>query len=241
MVLGSIGVMKKQGSTRMGAAQRALAIKGSINMPNRDQGKSETLGQRLRSLRGRRARETFAAELGIHKNTLARYETDERWPDAFFLRRVCHHCGVASDWLLNGGKSHLAEQSPNGSYDAPALLPPLSFSPGLLHRDWIDAERMEADKLMVTTMAGDSMRPTLNDGDVLVVQRGKGVPHRDGVHLLELDGACVVKRVHGLGGQAVQLLSDNTGYPPLYLAVTDLNEGGRCRVLGRVVWQLRRV
>lgn len=210
-------------------------------MPNRNQGKSETLGQRLRSLRGRQSRDAFAAELGIHKNTLARYESDERWPDADFLRRVCHYSGVASDWMLNGGGNPLTEQQPTNHYHAPTLIQPLDFSPLVLHQDWITAERMEADKLMMTAMSGDSMRPTFNDGDVLVVQRSDGVTHRDGVHLLELDGACVVKRLHGLGGQTVQLLSDNAGYPPLSMKVADLGEGGRCRVLGRVVWQLRRV
>ncbi|MEX0732614.1 MAG: S24 family peptidase [Aquisalimonadaceae bacterium] len=209
-------------------------------MPNQNNEQSETLGQRLRSLRGRRPRDIFAMELGVHKNTLARYETDERRPDAAFIRKVCHHCGVASDWLLNGGND-ARDGDDGGRYHAPEPLPPLSASPLLLQRGWIESERLETDNLMVATMAGDSMRPTLNDGDVLIVQCGEGGLRRDGVHLLELDGAYAVKRIHGLGGQAVQLLSDNTGYPALYLSATDLGEGGRCRVVGRVIWQLRKI
>lgn len=239
MDVGSMDVMERQVSTRTGEAQRALAIRDTI-MPNRDNVKSETLGQRLRSLRGRQPRDMFAAALGIHKNTLARYETDERRPDAAFIRRVCHHCGVASDWLLSGDAANPVA-AVDSDYSMPLPLNSVDAPPLLLHRDWIERERLVADTLMVATMAGDSMRPTLNDGDVLLVERDIREQRRDGVHVLELDGGLTVKRVQGLGGQAIQLLSDNTGYPPLRLSAAEVGDGGRCRVIGRVVWQFRRI
>jgi len=230
--------MERQDSTRTGEAQRM--VPGDSPEPSRNKPESlQTLGQRLRSLRGRKPRDIFATELGIHKNTLARYESDERRPDASFLRQLCDYCNVASDWLLRG----VPYSSENGhsDYHPPAMLQSVGPVPLLLHRDWIDGERLETSELMVTTMAGDSMRPTLDDGDVLVVQRDNGMSRVDGVHLLELDKVVTVKRIRGLGGDSVQLLSDNGGYPPLEFAASDFASGGRCRLIGRVVWHLHKV
>ena len=45
-------------------------------------------------------------------------------------------------------------------------------------------------------VAGDSMAPTLGDGDDILVDRGDGAERlRDGIYVLRLDGALVVKRL----------------------------------------------
>ncbi len=199
-----------------------------------------TLGHRLRKLRGRQSREQFAAALGIHKNTLARYEMGERKPDAAFIGRVCEYCDVTPDWLLTGnGRSRR-----NGDVDdyyPPSTLPSEGAAPVMLHQQWLEKVKLDPRSLLVTTMAGDNMVPTLHDGDILLVSREGNGRRREGVHLLELDGAPVIRRVRRIGSRSLQLLNDNAGYPPVHLPATDVCGSGRCRLIGRVVWQLRRV
>lgn len=52
----------------------------------------------------------FAARLGIHKNTLGRYERGESEPDFSVCASICSIFGVSPTWLLLGvGPIHNAE------------------------------------------------------------------------------------------------------------------------------------
>lgn len=61
-----------------------------------------TLGDRLFSIRGRRSRRAFAAQYGIHEQSLVRYENGLRQPDNDFIRRVCDGEKISLEWLLTG-------------------------------------------------------------------------------------------------------------------------------------------
>lgn len=63
------------------------------------------IGNRIKYLRGDESLPSFAKKLGIHKNTLARYEKEENLPDVGFLLDLCEVVGdedVTPDWLING-------------------------------------------------------------------------------------------------------------------------------------------
>jgi phage repressor protein C with HTH and peptisase S24 domain len=78
------------------------------------------------------------------------------------------------------------------------------------------------------------MWPTLNDGDeILVDERDARERLRDGVYVLRVDGALMVKRLLREGsGFAVR--SDNPEAGPVDLA-------GGVDVIGRVLWTGRRL
>ena len=61
-----------------------------------------TLGERLALIRGKARQEDFAEQLGVSRQTLIRYEKDERIPGADFLKTVILETGVDSTWLLLG-------------------------------------------------------------------------------------------------------------------------------------------
>lgn len=60
------------------------------------------ISERIKLLRGKEAIATFAKAMGIHRNTLPRYESGERTPDGDFLARLCSKSGVEPAWLLLG-------------------------------------------------------------------------------------------------------------------------------------------
>lgn len=66
--------------------------------------KLKTIGDRIREVRTGMGliRDDFAELMGISRNTLARYETDERKPDADFIIKFCEEYDVSADWLLLG-------------------------------------------------------------------------------------------------------------------------------------------
>ncbi len=63
---------------------------------------AETIGGRLRRVRGEMSQIEFALRLDADKNTVGRYERGERTPDGDFLLRLRLEFDTNIDWLLTG-------------------------------------------------------------------------------------------------------------------------------------------
>ena len=95
-----------------------------------------------------------------------------------------------------------------------------------------------AERLSIVRVEGDSMTPTLGAGDDILVDPGDSTDRlRDGIYVLRIDDALVVKRL-ALNplGRRVTVQSDNPAYPDWPdCALDDIN------CIGRVIWAGRRV
>lgn len=63
------------------------------------------IGERIRVVRGDESLPSFADKLGIHKNTLARYEKEESLPDVGVIIKICEiatDVDVTPNWLIEG-------------------------------------------------------------------------------------------------------------------------------------------
>jgi phage repressor protein C with HTH and peptisase S24 domain len=93
-------------------------------------------------------------------------------------------------------------------------------------------------KLSIVRVEGDSMAPTLNAGDDILVDLGDSAERlRDGIYVLRIDDAVVVKRLAlSPMGRRVTVQSDNPAYPDWPdCSLDDL------RPIGRVIWSGRRI
>ena len=92
--------------------------------------------------------------------------------------------------------------------------------------------------LSIVRVEGDSMSPTLNAGDDILVDLGDAADRlRDGIYVLRIDDALVVKRI-ALNplGRRVTVQSDNPAYPDWPdCSLEDIN------CIGRAIWSGRRV
>jgi phage repressor protein C with HTH and peptisase S24 domain len=92
--------------------------------------------------------------------------------------------------------------------------------------------------LSIVRVEGDSMSPTLNAGDEILVDLGDCMERlRDGIYVLRIDDAVVVKRL-ALNplGRRVTVQSDNPAYPDWPdCSLDDIN------CIGRVIWAGRKV
>jgi phage repressor protein C with HTH and peptisase S24 domain len=93
-------------------------------------------------------------------------------------------------------------------------------------------------RLSVVRVEGDSMSPTLNPGDdILVDLDDRAERLRDGIYVLRVDDALIVKRL-ALNpiGRRVTIQSDNPAYPdwPTF-GLDEIN------CIGRVIWSGRKV
>ena len=95
-----------------------------------------------------------------------------------------------------------------------------------------------ADDLVIIRVEGDSMAPTLADGDDILIDQGDRTDRlRDGIYVLRVDEALMVKRVAlNPVTRRVTIQSDNPAYPDW----PDLQiDAIHC--IGRVIWAARRV
>jgi hypothetical protein len=95
-----------------------------------------------------------------------------------------------------------------------------------------------SEQLTMIRVEGDSMAPTLNAGDdILVDHAAPGEGLRDGIYVLRVDEALLVKRlaIHPFGGR-VTVQSDNPTYPDWPDRSLD-----ELTCIGRVIWAGRRI
>jgi peptidase S24-like protein len=95
-----------------------------------------------------------------------------------------------------------------------------------------------ASNLSIVRVEGDSMSPTLNDGDDILVDLGDVAERlRDGIYVLRVDDSLIVKRLAlNPMGRRVTVQSDNPAYP-------DWPDCGLDDIhcIGRVIWSGRKV
>ncbi len=158
-------------------------------------------------------------------------------------QRLARYFGVPEAWL-----GAAAPPEPSPLLTVPVLDTAASAGPGAVGEDRMSATGMGfseqwlrrlrprggRDGLSVIAVRGDSMLPTLADGDEILVDRhDAGAALRDGIYVLRVDGALLVKRlVRERDGLAVR--SDNPQAGPVDLA-------GGVEVVGRVLWAGRRL
>ena len=110
----------------------------------------------------------------------------------------------------------------------------IAFDPAWLRR----LARGGPEQLSIIRVSGDSMAPTLADGDEILVDRGDGAGRlRDGIYVLRLDEALVVKRLAvNPAARNVSVRSDNPAYPGWPNC-----DPAAVDIVGRVVWAGRRI
>lgn len=101
-------------------------------------------------------------------------------------------------------------------------------------RRWLEEQGLARANLSAIRVGGDSMEPLLNDGDEILVDRAPRA-FRDGIHVVRLGDALMVKRVASAGPGRIALLSQNLAYPPVEVAAEEVE------IIGRVVWKGGRV
>ena len=71
-----------------------------------------TLGDRIKKIRGKDTQKKFAEKLGISPRALFSYEKNERIPSADIISHICAINKVSSNWLLSGEGEMYEKTSP---------------------------------------------------------------------------------------------------------------------------------
>lgn len=136
---------------------------------------------------------------------------------------------VHGDWIEVPRLSLGASAGPGVDAALEEAFDTFRFSPRWLREMGLDARALSAIRV-----TGDSMEPTLRDGDEILVD-SRPLALRDGVYVVRLDDMVLVKRLETARPGRIALLSDNPAYRPIDC------EAGEVVIIGRVVWKSGRI
>lgn len=92
------------------------------------------------------------------------------------------------------------------------------------------------EHLMIARGDGDSMMPTLLDGDLAIIDRAQNTPKQnDRIWALTYGGWGMIKRLRSLPDGSLQINSDNAAVSPI------VAYEGEAQIIGRVVGVVRRI
>lgn len=106
--------------------------------------------------------------------------------------------------------------------------------------DWLNQVASNKGDLWLFEVTGDSMSPTLEHADVVLIDCGRKEPLHDKIYAIEEDNAVSIKRLQERTRGAFWIVSDNltqqAGERPIY-PPRKLIQG--VRIIGRMIWSAR--
>ncbi|WP_440054702.1 XRE family transcriptional regulator [Pseudoalteromonas sp. T1lg65] len=168
-------------------------------------------------------------------------------PSMQYLEHLYTLFSVDLNWLLTGEQP--SEQSINQVADDLTLIPKLDIeaSAGMgsvngyeeireqfaLNTRWLNSQLgVYSDQLAFVSIRGESMQPTLFDGDMVLVDLSQNQPRNEGVYVVQTEDGLMAKRIkpkHNL----FDVISDNPDYPNWQINAENAAQHG---IAGRVVW-----
>lgn len=189
----------------------------------------------------------------LKESTVRNWRSGVSEPDLSDALGIARAGGVTLDWLATGeGPKHPTDFVSSADhvfiplYDVEAAAGQGAFVNGepteqslAFRRDWLARRIGVAEKhLALLSVRGDSMEPTLHDGDVIMVNRAD-VQISEGIFVFLLDGWLMVKRLQARA-DGVWMVSENPKYGESQLPdFKDFDEPSR--IIGRVIWLGRRL
>jgi phage repressor protein C with HTH and peptisase S24 domain len=201
---------------------------------------------------------------GVPSRTIRNYLSG-RTPEAPV--RICEKlaagAGVRPEWLW-GGQPPMLEPQEIEAYNAEqprpgyAYIPVYNVAAGAapngrkacnervvdvlaFKEDWIRQEiRVRPDDLRLIHVEGDSMEPDLRAGDIVLLDTTDTQARREGIYVIRMDGALLVKSLQRLPGGMVKVVSRNPAYEAFSVTVREVEHPNGFGVIGRVVWACRR-
>ncbi|MDL2268267.1 helix-turn-helix domain-containing protein [Desulfovibrio sp. OttesenSCG-928-G15] len=104
------------------------------------------------------------------------------------------------------------------------------------HRSFIQRKGGTPDDMKIFEVSGDSMEPTLGDGDLIMINLRETTIKTGHIYLVRIDDELYVKRLEPRPG-VMLLKSDNTSYESISIDKND--ESKNWEVFGRMVWSCR--
>ena len=186
----------------------------------------------------------LAERMGVNKNTISQYKTGSRTPPLDTLELLVDKLGVSFAEFF----SRKDGSEPDIVFIERVKAKPRAGTGGMetdfgygglysFHSSFIVRKSGTEKSMKIFEVAGDSMFPTLVDGDLIMVNTAECDVRTGRVYLLRIGEELMVKRLETRPGGVLLLRSDNPDYEDI--PVNRHDESADVEILGRMVWSCR--
>ncbi len=190
----------------------------------------------------------LAKKLGANPNVISQYKTGSRTPPMDKLEELAS----ALDVSLPEFFACKDDMTPDIVFVERVSARPRAGVGGMemdaahdgmysFHKSFIERKRGKADDMKIFAVAGDSMEPTLADGDLIMVNLREKDVRTGYVYLLRMgigeDAEFMVKRLERRPGNTLLIRSDNDRYEDIPVNMAEVD--GEIEIFGRMVWSCR--
>ena len=185
----------------------------------------------------------LARAVGVSDNAIYKWVSGRGQPSMISLVNLARAARVSIEWLATGQESKgEARAAESGEY---VYLPRNSVRTaggrGVQNRQIVDYVAFKTEwlrrrfgidpkSLMLIEAVSDSMAPTIDEGDLVVVDLRDPRFRHDGVYVLRASGDLPIKRIQRRPDGKLIIRNDNAAYEPTVVAADSVN------VVGHVIW-----
>lgn len=196
----------------------------------------------------------LARAAGVSRGSIDNWRGGSVDPSLTNILAVSEAVGLSAEWLFSGSGPMLASEVRRSDsvarsatpimevprYNAAASAGHGAFVKYAEKLDYIPFTadfmfkrlgRLKTDGLIIVDAAGDSMEPTIGDGDLIMIDTDKK-QLTAAIYAFTFEDSFYVKRLNNLP-DAIKATSDNKEYDPFIIEREQMN---RVDILGRVVW-----
>lgn len=187
----------------------------------------------------------LARAVGVSDNAIYKWVSGRGQPSMISLVNLARAARVSIEWLATGQEAAKSEARAaesgefvylprnsvrtgggRGSVQSLQIVDYLAFKTEWLRR----RIGIDPKSLMMIEAVSDSMAPTIDEGDLLVVDLRDPRFRHDGVYVLRASGDLPIKRIQRRPDGKLIIRNDNAAYEPTVVAADSVN------VVGHVIW-----
>lgn len=206
---------------------------------------------------GRSGAKILAKKMDVSTRSIHLYRKGERTPSYTTLEKMAAAFNVSIDEILRRGKLIYEEKEELSStpkeLDDYHIIPLVSsrlkdgaktllteedmHSNVMFQKGWI-SRSVSQDSCVLMQVEGNSMSPTLNEGDMVLIDIEDKTIFPGKLYAVSLGNAVLIRRIDRLKN-TVRLLPDNNSHSPIDMTPQELKDDPDIQVLGRVLWSGR--
>ncbi len=204
---------------------------------------------RLEQVTGISSQSELARNLGVHRSSITQAKRKGNIPDSWIFKLATMFF-LDPCWLKQGKITELSEKSHGlGMFkNIPKVKARLDAGGGsfevssevqglyAFRRDWL-TRKGNPEQMVLMEVMGDSMEPTIQEGDVVLVDQSQQELYAGRIYALGVEDTVLVKRIEKHPHKLV-LISSNPSYSPIYLQGDEIEN---VRIIGRVIWLCREI
>jgi len=182
------------------------------------------------------SQEKLAKELNVSRSTIAMWENNSNEPDNKTIVKIANILNVSTDTLLDNNHTQKGIKIPVLGTVAAGI--PISAIQDILDYEEIFEDLANTGEFFGLIIKGDSMAPTITNGDIVIVRAQSTIDNGDIAIILVNGEEATCKKIKKTP-EGVMLIPLNSEYEPTFYSNKQI-EQLPVKIIGKVIEQRRK-